>query len=127
MAIKIEINKSIQEINSLQAESLNIQTSTLDPKLLELLNHMISKLKNDKSLNEGQVREANDDIKILLRELQIKKPRQGIIKSIVSSLGSLSSIASFVDKIHTFLPKFWSLGFSFIGEEKVEIESDSKT
>ena len=106
MAIKIEVNKSIQNINSLQAESLNIQTSTLDPRLLTLVDQMINELRNDKTMNEVKLREANDDIKILLRELQLKKPRPKIIKSLISSLANLSSIASFIDKLYSFLPKF---------------------
>ncbi len=106
MAIKIEVNKNIQNITTLQAENLNIQPSRLDPKLLKLVDQMIGQLSMDKSLNEKKLREANDDIKILLRELQIKKPRPEIIKSLISSLANLSSIASFIDKIYPFLPKF---------------------
>lgn len=74
MAIKIEVNKSIQNINSLQAESLTFQTSHLEPKLLELIESMIIEIRNDKSLTEEKLKEATGDIKILLRELQLKKP-----------------------------------------------------
>lgn len=106
MAIKIEVNKNIQNINSIQAESLTFQTTTLEPKLLELIESIIMEIKNDKSLNEIKIKETIDDIKILLRELQLKNPRKGIIKSIISSLGNFSSIVAFIDKLYPFLPKF---------------------
>jgi predicted RNA-binding protein with EMAP domain len=106
MAIKIEINKNIQNITSLKYESLNFQNTYSDPKLLEILDKIILSLKKDKNLKDEELKTALDDIKILLREIQLNKPRKGVINSIITTLGNFASIASLLDKVYPFLPKF---------------------
>ena len=107
MAIKIEVNKSIKNISNIKAESLSIDITNVNYETLKIFEDITTNIKNDRTLSEADRSKILDDIKILLREIQLKKPRKNIVNTILSSLGSLSSIAALIDKVLPFLPKLY--------------------
>jgi hypothetical protein len=80
------------------------QSIEFPDELSNLFSQMISVLKADTSLTETQRNELVSDVETLKAELKRRHPRTNMIGTIMSTLGDVSSVTSFIMQITPYLP-----------------------
>lgn len=77
------------------SQSVSIQTG----EVLPILDQIVEALRKDKSLSEESLKDSLDDVEILRREVNRENPRNAILGSILSHLGSIASVAGYVQQL----------------------------
>ena len=94
--------------SDLKNVQVNTENSTISISDNNIVKNYLSKAKgllaNDSKLSEEEKILASMDFDNLEHELEQVKPRAEVVNSLLNSLGSISSIASIIDRIYPYLP-----------------------
>ncbi len=95
---------SISGSNVAVHSQVGSQPSTLSPDQNALIDRISSLLAQDQEVAEAQRHELLDDIRNLRAELQRARPRGGIVREILATLGDIASICGLVIQLQQSLP-----------------------
>lgn len=103
------VNISDIKNSQIQVESDNShqqQTNNTNENLASILDNWKEVLMMDTKLPEAEKEDHVSDIEILYKEIRKSTPRATVINTILSSLGSVASLAALIHQIHPYLPTF---------------------
>ena len=110
VTVNVRIDKRQANISSITAGNVAVnsdgarQNQGNPEELSKLFNTMIQALRRDSNLDKQKQEAAVSDVGVLANELSKPEPRKPIVDTLLSSLGSLASIASLVNEVYQFLP-----------------------
>jgi hypothetical protein len=91
--------------SAVTAGSSNVtQTININSNLEGIINQIIEKAETDDAISKKDYSTIIKEIEVLKCELQEQKPKKAVVERVLSNLGSVVSITSFIDKLVPFLP-----------------------